>query len=79
MTDQMKRHRDEMRREKVIIMQLRCRESILEIIGNIVSGRQTREYNRYSIRANKRTRTADLFITSELLYQLSYVGLIFNN
>ena len=24
--------------------------------------------------ANERTRTADLFITSELLYQLSYIG-----
>ena len=27
------------------------------------------------IRANERTRTADLLITSELLYQLSYIGL----
>jgi hypothetical protein len=27
-------------------------------------------------RADERTRTADLLITSELLYQLSYVGLI---
>jgi hypothetical protein len=26
-------------------------------------------------RADERTRTADLLITSELLYQLSYVGL----
>ncbi len=25
--------------------------------------------------ANERTRTADLLITSELLYQLSYIGL----
>ena len=24
--------------------------------------------------ANERTRTADLFITNELLYQLSYIG-----
>ena len=27
-------------------------------------------------RADERTRTADLLITSELLYQLSYVGLL---
>ena len=27
-------------------------------------------------RADERTRTADLLITSELLYQLSYVGLV---
>ena len=27
------------------------------------------------VRADERTRTADLLITSELLYQLSYVGL----
>jgi hypothetical protein len=28
----------------------------------------------FSIGANERTRTADLLITSELLYQLSYIG-----
>lgn len=28
------------------------------------------------MRADERTRTADLLITSELLYQLSYVGLL---
>lgn len=28
------------------------------------------------MRANERTRTADLLITSELLYQLSYIGLV---
>ena len=28
--------------------------------------------------ANERTRTADLLITSELLYQLSYIGLFRN-
>ena len=29
---------------------------------------------RQAIRADARTRTADPFITSEVLYQLSYVG-----
>jgi hypothetical protein len=37
------------------------------------------EYSAYLwaiMRADERTRTADLLITSELLYQLSYVGLL---
>jgi hypothetical protein len=33
-------------------------------------------YQRGIKRADERTRTADLLITSELLYQLSYVGLL---
>ena len=38
-----------------------------------LGGRNTGEIAKYG--ADERTRTADLLITSELLYQLSYVGL----
>ena len=43
---------------------------------NLEPGTSNPEPGRQAARANERTRTADLLITSELLYQLSYIGLI---
>jgi hypothetical protein len=41
---------------------------------NIAFGKNSAYLRRFG-RADERTRTADLLITSELLYLLSYVGL----
>jgi hypothetical protein len=43
--------------------------------GGTLSPSDYSAYLRRLVRADERTRTADLLITSELLYLLSYVGL----
>ena len=44
-----------------------CYDAILTVFGDKKNG------------ANDRIRTGDLFITSELLYQLSHIGALFYN
>jgi hypothetical protein len=51
---------------------------VSKYLGDAPRGVDLEEYSAYLRRfgrADERTRTADLLITSELLYLLSYVGL----
>ena len=51
-----------------------CRPSHCDLVHGVRSPAEARPSTATSGRADARTRTGDFFITSEVLYQLSYVG-----
>jgi hypothetical protein len=53
---------------------LRCSAGVRLVFGDVARTDDTIVKNTCESRADARIRTADPFITSEVLYQLSYVG-----